>query len=164
MDRSSGSCYTLGPEDCGEEPVASDFDSSRGHVVAGGRLGSPSGPERSRSRGRSCFRLQRPGAEGKSADHDNKAGRGPVREWADLPEWITTEEAADLSGYDAQHVRRLARLGRIGTVKKGHDWWVDHDVFRAYLEAMNTLGNKRHDPRGPWNPQIETGPTAGRRS
>jgi hypothetical protein len=41
---------------------------------------------------------------------------------------------------------------------------VDRDVFRAYLEAMNALGNKRHDPRGPRNPQIETEPTAGRGS
>lgn len=81
-----------------------------------------------------------------------------------MPEWITTEEEADISGYDVQHVRRLACRGRIGAVKKGHEWWVDRDVFRAYLEAMNTLGNKRHDPRGPWNPQIEIEPSAGRGS
>lgn len=67
-----------------------------------------------------------------------------------MPEWITTEEAAEISGYDIQHVRWLAREGRIGATKKGRDWWVDREVFRAYLEAMNALGNKRHDPTAPW--------------
>jgi excisionase family DNA binding protein len=87
----------------------------------------------------------------------------PVREWGTLPEWITTEEAAGLSGYDVQHVRRLARRGRIGAVKKGHDWWVNRDMFKAYLEAMSVLGSKRHDPRAPWR-QEDQGRTEGRES
>ncbi len=35
---------------------------------------------------------------------------------------MTTQEAAEYSGYDMQHVRRLARQGNIGAVKKGRDW------------------------------------------
>jgi hypothetical protein len=31
-----------------------------------------------------------------------------------LPDWITTQEAAELSGYDIQHVRRLACPSRGG--------------------------------------------------
>jgi excisionase family DNA binding protein len=72
-----------------------------------------------------------------------------------LPEWITTEEAARQSGYHPEYVRRLARQGKIGAAKKGRDWWVDREVFRAYLEAMNALGNRRHNPTAPWKNQPE---------
>jgi excisionase family DNA binding protein len=43
--------------------------------------------------------------------------------------WLTTQEAATLSGYDIQHVRRLAREGKIGAVKRGRDWWIDVEQF-----------------------------------
>jgi len=70
MDRLSDTGFTPGPGDYCEEL----------------------GPERSRQRDRSSFRLQRPGLG---------------REWADLPEWITTEEAADLSLMDPE-LRKFA--------------------------------------------------------
>ena len=109
-------------------------------------MGSPPGPERSRQRDRSSFRVQRSGLDG---------------EWADLPEWITVEEAAQQSGYHPEYVRRLARQGRIGASKKGRDWWVDRDVLRAYLEAMIALGSRRHDPTAPWKRQAQETAEAG---
>jgi excisionase family DNA binding protein len=36
-----------------------------------------------------------------------------------LPDWITTQEAANLSGFHPEYVRRLARQGKIGAEKKG---------------------------------------------
>ena len=36
--------------------------------------------------------------------------------------WMTTEEAAALSGYDIQHIRHLAREGKIGAVKTATSW------------------------------------------
>ncbi len=78
----------------------------------------------------------------------------PSKDWADLPEWITVDEAADQSGYNPQHIRRLARAGKIGAEKKGRDWWIDRDQFRAYLAAMGALGPTKYDPRG--LPQIES--------
>ena len=39
----------------------------------------------------------------------------------DLPPWMTTQEAAEYSRYDIEHVRRLARQGKIGAAKKGRD-------------------------------------------
>jgi excisionase family DNA binding protein len=57
-------------------------------------------------------------------------------EWADLPEWITVEEAAQQSGYHLEYVRRLARQDRIGASKKGRDWWVDRDLRKTYLERV----------------------------
>ena len=42
---------------------------------------------------------------------------GDDEEDEDWYSWLTTQEAATLSGYDIQHVRRLAREGKIGAVK-----------------------------------------------
>ena len=64
-----------------------------------------------------------------------------------MPDWITTEEAAGLSGYSLQYVQRLARQGRIGAVKKGRDWWVDRDRFVGHPEAMMARDDKRAGPR-----------------
>lgn len=75
-------------------------------------------------------------------------GKNPPRDWADMPDWITTTDAAELSGYDVQYVRELARAGKIGAEKKGRDWWIDRDKFRLYLVAVEELGTKKFDPRG----------------
>lgn len=76
-----------------------------------------------------------------------------VKDWADLPEWITTEEAAAVSGFHPEYIRRLAKAGKIGAEKKGRDWWIDRDKLRSYLAAVEALGPKKYDPRG--LPQIE---------
>ena len=62
--------------------------------------------------------------------------------------WMTTEEAAKYSGYDVEHVRRLARQGKIGAVKRGRDWWIEVEVFMAYLESMIDSEDKRAGPKG----------------
>ena len=113
------------------------FKSSRGHVVTGGRSAALPGAERSRQRDRLSFRPQRPEPDG---------------EWADLPEWITTEEAAELSGYSLQYVQRLARQGHLGAQKKSRAWWVDRDRFVGYLEAMRARDDRRAGPRGNLEP------------
>lgn len=77
----------------------------------------------------------------------NSNGSSPapaVKDWAQLPEWITVDEAAEQSGYHPEYVRRLARQGRIGAQKKGRDWWIDRDKFRAYLAIVAALGDKKH--------------------
>ena len=52
---------------------------------------------------------------------------------------MTIQEAAALSGYDIKHVRRLAREGKIGAVKKGRDWWSDRNVLQSAVE-LERLG------------------------
>lgn len=69
-------------------------------------------------------------------------------EWATMPEWLSTEEAVQLSGFHPEYIRRLAKAGKIGAEKKGRDWWIDGDKLRAYLDAMEALGPKKFDPRG----------------
>ena len=64
-----------------------------------------------------------------------------------LPPWMTTQEAAEHSGYDIEHVRRLARQGKIGAVKKGRDWWIDVEQFTAYLNTMLDSEDGRAGPK-----------------
>ena len=81
----------------------------------------------------------------------NKHGAGNghiIADWASMPEWITSSEAAEASGYDVQWIRQLARAGKIGAERKGRDWWIDRDKLMQYVNAMNELGNRRFDPRG----------------
>jgi excisionase family DNA binding protein len=40
----------------------------------------------------------------------------------DFADWITTAEAAELTGYAAVHLRQLAQRGKIRAMKKGRDW------------------------------------------
>ena len=73
-------------------------------------------------------------------------GKHPLAafDWSTMPEWISTEEAAEISGYHPGHVRRLARQSKIGAKKKGHDWWIDRDKFGVYLATVESLGSKKH--------------------
>jgi excisionase family DNA binding protein len=38
-----------------------------------------------------------------------------------LSDWITTQEAAELSGFHPEYVRRLARQGKIGVAKQSRN-------------------------------------------
>ena len=61
-------------------------------------------------------------------------------------EWITTAEAAELTGYDLTHVRYLIRKGQVEGKKFGRDWMVNRDSALAYVEKMRRLGPAKHDP------------------
>ena len=71
----------------------------------------------------------------------------PEKHLQDLPPWMTTQEAAEYSGYDVQYVRRLARQSKIGAVKKGRDWWIDVEKFTAYLRTMIESKDGRAGPK-----------------
>lgn len=62
-------------------------------------------------------------------------------------EWITTAEAAELTGYHVKYIRRLVREGKItGTKRGGRDWWVDKASVEAYIDEMKRLGTAKHNP------------------
>ena len=46
---------------------------------------------------------------------------------------ITSEEAADALGYTVQHVRRLARAGRLQGRKMGRDWLIFRESVARFL-------------------------------
>jgi excisionase family DNA binding protein len=61
-------------------------------------------------------------------------------------EWITTKEAAELTGYRSAHIRYLAKEGHIIGRKFGRDWMIDRGGLQAYAEKMKQLGSAKHDP------------------
>jgi excisionase family DNA binding protein len=62
-------------------------------------------------------------------------------------EWITTKEAAELTGYHTVHVRRLLREGRVEGKKFGRDWMISRESIQEYKDQMKELGPSKHDPR-----------------
>ena len=62
-------------------------------------------------------------------------------------EWITTGEAAELSGYDIEYIRQMIRAGTIKAGKRGRDWWVDRKAFISYLQSSKRSGDKRRGPK-----------------
>jgi excisionase family DNA binding protein len=57
---------------------------------------------------------------------------------------MNIQKAAEYSGYAVQYVRRPARQGKIGAVKKGQDWRIDAEKFAAYLNkgAIQTTSKR----------------------
>lgn len=64
----------------------------------------------------------------------------------ELEGWITTAEAAKLTGYNVYHVRRLAARGRVKAEKFGRDWFVDKADILAYVQEIEELGPAKFDP------------------
>ncbi len=64
----------------------------------------------------------------------------------DLGKWITTTEAAELTGYTGALIRYLARNGHVKAQKFGRDWMIDRQSVIAYAEEMQRLGTDKHDP------------------
>ncbi len=60
-----------------------------------------------------------------------------------MPDWITTKQAAELTGYHAKHVRRLILTGKVKAQKFGPTWQVDRRTLLAYVKAAHKLGEKR---------------------
>ena len=61
-------------------------------------------------------------------------------------EWLTTQEAAELTGYDVTHIRWLIREDRVEGQKFGRDWMVNRRSIQNYTDAMKQLGSAKHDP------------------
>ena len=57
--------------------------------------------------------------------------------------WITTREAAELSGYHQVHVLRLVRTGKIRARKWGIQWQVSRASVLAYVRKSEKSGAKR---------------------
>jgi excisionase family DNA binding protein len=50
--------------------------------------------------------------------------------------WITTAEAAQLTSYNPEHIRRLVRTGKVKGKKWGREWMVDKNSLITYLESI----------------------------
>lgn len=60
-----------------------------------------------------------------------------------MAEWITTAEAAALTGYTIVHVRRLVTAGKVKGQRFGQIWQVDRRSLLAYFKRAAKSGEKR---------------------
>ena len=72
----------------------------------------------------------------------------------DFSDWITTAEAAALTGYAVVHRRQLAQRGKIRAMKKGRDWLPSKKDVSTYAEKMRQLGTDKYDP---WRREEDAG-------
>jgi excisionase family DNA binding protein len=65
-------------------------------------------------------------------------------------DWITTAEAAELSGYHPEHIRELVRDGKIKASRKGTMFWIDRASLQRFLRLVNKAQStdRRLGPRG----------------
>ena len=62
-------------------------------------------------------------------------------------EWITTQEAAELSGYHVNHLRRLIRGGSIRARKISFLWFVHRQSLLDYMAQAAESEDKRRGPK-----------------
>ncbi len=60
-----------------------------------------------------------------------------------MGEWISTSEASKVSGYHAEHIRKLIRERRVKARKFMILWLVSRPSLMAYLREQGRHGEKR---------------------
>jgi excisionase family DNA binding protein len=65
--------------------------------------------------------------------------------------WITTNDAAQLTGYQPAHIRLLIRNQEIEGQKWGRDWMVSKESLLAYIDKQQSQGKKRGPKTGKLN-------------
>lgn len=50
-------------------------------------------------------------------------------------DWLTVKEAAELTGYNPEQIRRLARDGKIERQKFGYVWMIGKTSLLEYIET-----------------------------
>lgn len=70
----------------------------------------------------------------------------------DPVEWITTNEAAEMTGYAVVTLRQFAREGRIKSMKRGRDWFLSKTAVLEYVTIMQQMGTTKHNP---WREDLE---------
>jgi excisionase family DNA binding protein len=65
---------------------------------------------------------------------------------------ITVQEAAEITGYNVQYLRRLLRAEKLEAIKIGHIWLIDLTSLQAYLSRAISSNDLRCGPKSPWQP------------
>ena len=56
---------------------------------------------------------------------------------------LSVAEAAEISGYHPEHIRRLIREGKVKAQKFASVWQVDRYSLQIYMRNAENLGGKR---------------------
>jgi len=62
-------------------------------------------------------------------------------------EWISVSDAAELSGYHPEHIRRLIREEKLIARKFGPLWQVSYSSLRDYLTLAEQSDDRRRGPK-----------------
>lgn len=62
-------------------------------------------------------------------------------------DWITTEQAVELSGYHREYLRERIRDGKIKARKFATVWQVNRHSLLAYMRGQEKRGEKRGPKR-----------------
>ena len=65
-----------------------------------------------------------------------------------MPDWITTREASQLSGYHTKYIPQLIKAGKIKARKFGDVWQIDRASLLAYIRKVEKIGAKRGPKAG----------------
>ena len=65
---------------------------------------------------------------------------------------ISVQAATEISGYNAQYLRRLLRAGKLDGVKVGQVWLVNLDSLQEYFGSALSSSDLRYGPKGAWQP------------
>lgn len=57
--------------------------------------------------------------------------------------WLTTQEAADFSGYHVNYIRQIIRAKKIKARKFGPVWQVSKESLQTYLQIAEKSDDKR---------------------
>lgn len=60
-----------------------------------------------------------------------------------MEEWLTSYEAAHLSGYNPDYIRQLIRTKKVLDRKWGQSWQVNHKALKDYLAKSEKQGQRR---------------------
>ena len=62
-------------------------------------------------------------------------------------DWITSTEALQITGFNADYLRRILRSGKVKARKWGREWQVSKSSLLKYLRTGDESPDKRRGPR-----------------
>ncbi len=62
-------------------------------------------------------------------------------------EWITTQEAAKITGYTKRNLTKMAKSGNIQSVKRGNMLFFKLGDILQYVQLMQAMGTAKHTPK-----------------
>jgi excisionase family DNA binding protein len=66
-----------------------------------------------------------------------------------MADWISVSEAAEITGYHPEHLRRLIRQGKLQAVRKGTMFWLDRSELSNFMQEAqeSRTVDQRHGPK-----------------
>ena len=62
-------------------------------------------------------------------------------------DWLTIQQAAELSGYHAEYLRIIVREGKLTAHKFGPVWAISKEALMTFLKIAENSSDRRHGPK-----------------